>query len=79
MKVKIVLNRQGVRDLLLSDDVLECVKDTAEKVRAKCGDGYGTSEHKGRNRVNVSIQPETTEAQRDNYKNNTLLKAVSSK
>lgn len=79
MKVKIALNREGVRELLLSDEVLKCVEDEAEVVRAKCGSGYGTNSHKGRNRVNVSIQAETAEAQRDNYKNNTLLKAVSGK
>lgn len=72
-KFKFELNRAGVRELLLSDEMMGICEDHAKRIQAKAGEGY--SVYRGRNRVNVSV--ETKEAMADNYKSNVLLKAVS--
>ena len=76
MAVKFVLNRSGVRELLRSQEMMDVIRDYAQQVADRAGDGYGLSEYVGRNRVNVSIGAETKEASQDNYDNNTLLKAL---
>ena len=66
------LNSSGVRELLLSDEMLSVCEGYAKQIQKNAGDGY--SVHRGVNRVNVSV--ETESAMADNYRNNTLLKAV---
>lgn len=73
---KIKLNRAGVGELLKSAEVgRECEKH-ARDIAARCGDGYETDLYTGRTRVNASVWPVTGDAVHDNYKNNTLAKAV---
>lgn len=72
-KLKFELNRAGVRELLLSNEMLDVCEDYARRIQKNAGDGYGV--YRGRNRVNVSV--ETAEAMADNYRSNALLKAVS--
>lgn len=75
-KVTIKLNREGVRDLLLSDEMMDICAEHAQAIQARCGAGYETDTYKGKNRVNAMVWAETPEARRDNNKNNTLVKAV---
>lgn len=75
-KVKFELDKGGVRDLLRSQEVLSVCKDYAESARARAGEGYEVTTFVGRNRVNASVHAETYEARKDNYDNNTLLKAL---
>ena len=74
--LKIILNTQGVRELLKSEEMMSICKEHAETVRKKCGDGYIASSYAGTNRVNASVTAETFEAKQDNLQNNTILKAV---
>lgn len=74
--VKVVLNRAGVRELLLSDAVGGYVSQLASGIASRAGSGYSYDNYTGRNRVNSSVYPETEEAWKDTLKNNTLLKAV---
>lgn len=76
-KVRVKLNRGGVRELLRSEEMLKECERHARRVASVSGAGYEVSEYTGRNRVNVSIYAESDEAKRDNRKNNTLLKVVS--
>ena len=76
---KFVLNPEGVRQLLLSDEMMGICQGYADNMKATAGDGYGTSSFHGKDRVNVSVYPKTNKAYKDNQKNNTLLKAVRSK
>lgn len=48
----------------------------AEDIQGRCGDGYEVSSQKGKTRCNARISTENYRAMRDNYKNNTLLKAM---
>ncbi len=75
-KGKLKLRKEGVKEMLLSDEIKEVCEDQAEKVRARAGDGYEVSTYKGTNRVNASVRPVTQEAYKDNLENNTLMKAV---
>lgn len=75
-KVKIVLNRAGVRQLLLSDEVGGYIGELASGIASRAGSGYAHDNYKGRNRCNSSVYPDTEEAWKDTLDNNTLLKAV---
>ena len=75
-KVKFELNRAGVRALLKSGEMANICKEHADRVRGAAGDGYEVTTYTGRNRVNASVHAETYEARKDNYENNTLLKAL---
>lgn len=70
--VKVVLNRAGVRELLLSDEMMGACRDAASSVQGNYGKDTQLDEFRGRNRVNVSVIADYGEAS----KNNELLKAV---
>lgn len=75
-KVKFKLNRQGVRELLKSQEMMNVCREYAEQVRSRAGDGYEISTYVGTNRVNASVYADTYEARKDNFDHNTLLKAL---
>lgn len=70
--VKVVLNREGVRQLLLSDEMMTACMDAASSVQGNYGKDTSLDGYRGRNRVNVSVIADYGEAS----KNNELLKAV---
>lgn len=70
------LDRQGVKELLKSDDMQVILTEYAKKIRNIAGDGYEDDIYLGKNRANASIYAKTKEAKKDNLENNTLLKAV---
>lgn len=74
--VKVVLNRSAVRELLQSNAMEAAVKEVADGVSNRAGDGYAVDTHVGKSRVNASVFPKTVKAKRDNQKNNTLLRAL---
>ena len=74
--VKFVLNRAGVRELLLSDEMENVVSTYASNALGRLGTGYEADTHKGKNRVNAQITAVTFEAKRDNSKNNSILKSL---
>lgn len=75
-KTKVVLNRSGIRELLRSREMLAFVEAQAEAMLRRCGSGYERDSFVGKNRVNAMIWPSSFKAQRDNQKNNTILKAM---
>lgn len=76
---RIVLDREAVRQLMLSDEMLEICKEFAEDIRQKTGspDGYIVTGFKGKTRCNASVITIEDSARLDNLENNTLIKAVS--
>ena len=74
-KVDFKLNGAGVRQLLRSPEALNAVKDYAYSIKNRAGEGYEVTWMVGKNRANASVAAMTAEARRDNYDNNTLLKA----
>lgn len=75
-KVKVVLNKQGVRELLKSQEMMNACSTIAEKAYSRLGDGYSMKKHVGVNRVNVSIGTSSAKAVKENYENNTIIKAL---
>lgn len=75
-KVRVVLNRSGVRALLRSDDLRQACADHAGKALAKLGDGYETNTYTGKTRANAMIWASSARARQDARKNNTIWKAV---
>ena len=73
---KFELNREGVRSLLKSDEMMRVCETYANNALSALGDGYEKSNHVGRNRVNVEIKAESYEAKKDNLDNNSILKAL---
>lgn len=75
-KIRIELNSEGVRALLRSPEIASACQAQANAIAGRAGGGYSVSVYTGANRANASVITETSEAIRDNMKNNTLLKAV---
>lgn len=73
---KIILNREGIKELLKSSEFEKICEDMAHDIADRAGDGYEVSTYQGKNRVNASVKAETPRAYYDNLKNNTLLKAL---
>lgn len=76
-KMKFELNREGVRQLLRSPEVMSVLKKEADARARLAGTGYSVNTFAGKNRGNAEIFAETAEAKRDNFKNNTLERVIS--
>ena len=74
--VRVELNREGVRELLRSDEMKEICESYANNAQARLGNGYEVSSMVGKNRVNAQIKAVSYKAKRDNMKNNSILKAL---
>lgn len=76
-KVEVKINYAGVGELLNSQWAADCCAEVAQQVAERAGDGYVVAApHSTGQRVAVNVYAETKEAAKDNYENNTLLKAV---
>lgn len=75
-KMRFVLNRKGVRQLLRSDEMMSVVQSHAYETQAALGDGYVVTYRTGKNRVNASVAAMSPEARQENLKHNTILKAL---
>lgn len=74
--VQIELNREGVKALMKSREMLSICKQLANEAAARCGEGYAVNTHSGKTRVNAEVYAETLRARRDNMKHNTILKSI---
>ena len=74
--VFIELNDDGIQALLKSTEMQELLASIAEEKAAQAGDGYSSEVHVFQKRAVAHVFPETSDASRDNYYHNTLLKVV---
>lgn len=74
--VRVVLDGNGVRELLKSSELKEICEKHALEIKKRCGKGYQSDVYTGKNRVNAMVFASTQEAVKDNMNNNTILKAV---
>lgn len=65
-KLKVVLNRSGVQQLLKSKEIAGICRNVAEKQAEKLGPSFKTDEFVGKTRVNASVYTEDPAATRDN-------------
>lgn len=77
-KFKFELNHAGVSELLKSSKMKNVLGRYASNVSSKAGKGYSTSVIDVSDRAKAFVHTSTKSAQRDNLKNNTLLKALGS-
>ena len=74
--MKIELNSAGVREMLKSPEMQALLKERASEAAERAGEGYDSDVFVGRNRANAAVFATTKKAQRDNLKNNTILKSL---
>lgn len=77
-KFKFELNSDGVRELLKSNQMKKVLKDYTDAISDKAGSGYYGSVIEVSDRAKGFVHTTTKQAQKDNLKNNTLLKALGS-
>ena len=75
-KIKVALNRAGVRELLQSSEMEEIIRGHVDRVQKNCGSEYSGSVQKGRNRIQGRVETATEHAYFSNLNNNTLLKGL---
>ena len=73
-KVKVVLDRAGVGELLKCDEIIDVLISEAQSIADNAGEGYDV--YVGPNRANVSVATNTEDAYNDNLDNNTMEKAM---
>ena len=73
-KVKVVLDRAGVGELLKCDEIIDVLISEAQSIADNAGEGYDV--YIGPNRANVSVATSTEDAYNDNLDNNTIEKAM---
>jgi len=75
-KFKFELNKDGVRELLQSSEMMAICEGYAQNAVAVLGDGYEASTYVGKTRVNASVIATTYAAKKENSETNSILKAV---
>lgn len=75
-KLKVVLNRSGVRQLLRSEEMLHLCQGYANAAQSRLGEGYQVTSTVGKNRVNASVAAVTYLARKENLEQNSILKAL---
>lgn len=75
-ELKVELNREGVRELMRSEEMLDICSEIARGIQQRCGEGYEMDTYVGKNRVNAQVKAATYQAKADNSENNTIIKAV---
>lgn len=75
-KIRIELNREGVRQLLRSEDLGGQLETLAEAIAGRCGDSYGHDRKLMPTRVISSVYTDSKSAARDNMENNTILRSL---
>ena len=75
-KFKFVLNRNGVRSLLQSPNMVYALENEANEMLTRLGPGHEKTYHLGSNRPNFSVATRSKKAAQDNLDKNTIIKAV---
>lgn len=73
---KFELNLAGLNELMKSPEMVSILEEAGNRVASAAGKGYESSIWQGSYAAVAYIDPITKEAGLDNYKNNTLLKAL---
>lgn len=74
--MKFELNREGVRDLLRSKEMMDICQEYANNALSKLGDGYEVTTHTGQNRVNAQVEAVSYSAKKETLRDNSIIKAV---
>lgn len=74
----IKLNEKGIIELLQSRSMQNYLVEQGKAIQKRCGSGYESENQAtiGRKRAIVRVSAVTNKAKKDNYDNNTLIKAL---
>lgn len=75
-KIKLVLNREGVRELLKSQEMQNICKEYAEEIANRSDGDYEVTTYVGVNRCAASVITADRETMRKNLDGNALLKGI---
>ena len=75
-KYRVKLNRKNVKAYMKSESIQAMLKEQADAIAARCGDGYTSDTYVGKTRANAMVKAETRAAIKDTLNNNTIIKAV---
>ena len=75
-KVKVKLNIKGIYEFLRSEPVKDLVEEQAAIVAAKASGNYQTAAIKAGTRYIATVEEADKKTRQENYKKNTLLKAL---
>ncbi len=70
------LDRQGVRELLTSEEMKAVCESYAASTVSSLGDGYEYDSYVGQNRARATVWASSEQAIQDNSDNNSMLKAL---
>lgn len=74
--IRFELNREGVRELMRSQAMMDVCSGYANGALGRLGDGYEVTTLVGKNRVNAEVAAVSIKARRSNAKHNSILKAL---
>lgn len=76
MKVEFVVHKNGVKDLLKSQEVQDMLAIKAAGIAARAGDGFTSGVRVGTDRARAYVLPETYVARRRQARDHVLERAV---
>ena len=74
--VKFELNLPGLNELMKSPEMCAILEENGSAVASAAGDGYASRVHQASFVAIANVYPDTFKAAKDNYDNNTLIKAA---
>lgn len=77
-KVEFELNLKGLNDLMKSPGMQEALKTAGQSVANSAGSDYGAEVHTASWTAISNVYPDSKRAAHENFKENTLLKALQS-
>lgn len=77
-KVEVKLNLKGINEVMKSPEILSACEAAGQAVAMAAGADYGTKSGTINYIAYCNVFPESKEAAKENYEDNTILKAVSS-
>lgn len=77
-KVEFELNMAGLRELMKGPEMQAALQDAGDAVATAAGGDHGVRVHVADFVAIANVYPDSKEAAKDNYENNTLLKALGS-
>lgn len=76
-KVKFKLNLPGLNELMKSPEMEAHLERVGETVASMAGPDYGSRVHQASFVAICNVYPDSKEAAKENYEDNTLIKALS--
>lgn len=76
MKVEFVIHKNGVKDLMKSQEVQDMLAGKAAIIAARAGDGFTSGVRVGVDRARAYVRPDTYVARRRQAKHHLLERAV---